>query len=100
MARCGRCGLWAAYPEDYPEKVYAGMCLYYQTRLVPEEVFEHRVCTDYFERIPGLTPLQHFDYTIRRDSLGDAYRTAKRAKRLAYASLVLSIAGLLTRLLF
>ena len=100
MARCGRCGLWADYPEYYPEKVYAGTCLYYQTRLVPEEVFEHRVCVDYFERIPDLTPLQHFEYKAKRDHLGDAYRTAKRAKRLAYVSLVVSLASLISKMLW
>ena len=98
MARCGRCGLWANYPADHPEKTYAGTCLYYQTRLVSQEVFEHRVCRDFFEKIPGLSPIQQFNYKMSRDNLGDAYRTAKRARKLAYVSLVLSGASLLSRL--
>jgi len=99
MARCGRCGLWNQYPDDHNETVYAGTCLYYQSRLAEDEVYEERRCKDFFERIPGLSPMQHFDYKVRRDNLGDAFLTARRAKRLAYVSLVLSIASLLSKLL-
>ena len=100
MARCGRCGLWSQYPDDHVEKKYAGTCLYYQSRLAADEVYEERRCLDFFERIPGLSAMQHFDYKVRRDNLGDAFRSARRAKRLAYVSLVLSIASLLSKLLF
>jgi len=99
MARCGRCGLWSQYPSGHPEKKYVGTCLYYQTRLVSGEVYEERRCSDFLERIPGLSAMQHFDYKVRRDNLGDAFRSAHRAKRLAYASLVLSIASILIKLL-
>ena len=100
MARCGRCGLWSQYPEKHAEKKYAGTCLYYQSRLAADEVYEERRCPDFLERIPGLSAMQHFDYKVRRDNLGDAFRSARRAKRLAYVSLVLSIASLLSKLLF
>tara|TARA_R110002020_G_scaffold194133_2_gene394718 strand:+ start:1211 stop:1582 length:372 start_codon:yes stop_codon:yes gene_type:complete len=98
-ARCGRCGLWNEYPENHHEKKYAGLCMWYQTRLDASEVFEPRRCVDFFERIPGLHPFDHFKYKIQRDNLGDAYEAAKRAKRLAYVGLGLSVAGLLAKFL-
>ena len=98
MARCGRCGLWSKYPDDHYEKKYAGVCLWYQARLVDEEVFEERECKDFFERVPGLTPLDHFDFKTKRDNLGDAFRAAARSKRLAYVGLVISLVSLVTTL--
>jgi hypothetical protein len=99
MARCGRCGLWADYPDDHPEQKYAGVCTWYQTRLDEGSVYEERDCGDFFERIPGVTPMEHFKYKIQRDNLGDAYTTARRAKTLAWIGVGLSTAGLLSKLL-
>jgi len=99
MARCGRCGLWSKYPDDHTEKVYAGVCLWYQTRLPEHAVYEPRRCPDFCERIPGVEAMEHFAYKVKRDNLGDAYRQATRAKRLAYIGLVLSILGLLLKFL-
>ena len=95
MARCGRCGLWVQYPEDFDEKTYAGACLWYQFRLPEEEVFESRECTDFVERIPGYDPMKHFDYKVRRDDLGVAYKEARFSKRLSIVALAMSAAGLI-----
>ena len=94
MARCGRCGLWSKYPDHHPEQKYAGVCLWYQTRLVDDEVFEERECEDFFERVPGLMSMDHFDYKIKRDNLGTAYQVAKRSRTLAYVGLFISLASL------
>ncbi len=94
MARCGRCGLWSKYPDNHYEKKYAGICLWYQSRLIDDEVFEKRKCDDFFERVPGLTPMDHFDYKIKRDNLGDAFTAAKRSKRLALFGVVTSLISL------
>ena len=94
MARCGRCGLWAKYPDNHHEKKYAGVCLWYQTRLVDGEVFEERECKDFFERVPGMNAMDHMDYKIKRDNLGDAYQTASRSKRLAVFGVVTSLVSL------
>ena len=94
MARCGRCGLWSKYPDDHRERKYAGVCLWYQTRLVEDDVYEQRECGDFFERLPDVTPMGHFDYKTKRDNLGDAYETAKRSKRLALFSVVTSLVSL------
>ena len=94
MARCGRCGLWSKYPDNHHEQKYAGVCLWYQHRLVDDDVFEQRECDDFFESVPGLTPLDHFDYKTKRDNLGDAYETAKRSKVLAYVGLIISTVSL------
>lgn len=99
MARCGRCGLWNQYPDDHTEKVYAGVCLWYQTRLPEHAVYESRRCSDFCERIPGVGAMEHFDYKVKRDNLGDAYRQATRAKRLAYLGVALSSLGLLLKFL-
>ena len=98
MARCGRCGLWSSYPKDHPEQKYRGVCLWYQTRLHSDEVFEERACEHFEDRIPGLTPMGHFDYKVKRDNLGDAYLTARSAKVLAYVGIGISIVGLLLSL--
>lgn len=99
MARCGRCGLWNPYPEDHKEQLYVGVCLWYQMRLREDSLYEQRDCPDFFERIPGMTPLEHFKYKIDRDDLGDVYKEAHRAKFVGYTALTLSILGLLLKLL-
>jgi len=93
MARCGRCGLWNKYPDSHPEKKYAGVCMWYQIRLADHDVWEERECKDFFERIPGLHPFDHFKYKIQRDNLGEAYEHARRAKAISYVSIFLSISG-------
>ena len=98
-ARCGRCGLWSEYPEHHREKKWQGVCIWYQIRLDRESVFEARHCEDFFERIPGMVAMDHMDYKIKRDNLGDAFVQAQRAKRLAYTGIVLSVLGLLSKLL-
>lgn len=94
MARCGRCGLWNKYPDNHPEQKYAGVCMWYQHRLHETDVWEHRECPDFFEAIPGLHPMDHFDYKIKKDNLGDAYEKAKVAHKRANIGLVLSITGI------
>lgn len=97
MARCGRCGLYNKYPSDHPETKWAGVCLWYQKRIVPTTEYEAIDCADFLERVPQLTPIQHFDYKVKRDNLGDAYAIAKRSKVIAIVSLTLSIAGILLK---
>ena len=94
MAICGRCGLWNQYPEEHPEKKWAGVCLWYQVRLAPGEVWEKRSCKDFFERVPQLSPVEHFDFKVKRDNLGDAYDVASRAKGLSYVGITISLASL------
>ena len=93
-ARCGRCGLWNEYPPNQREQKWAGVCLWYQMRLPDNEVWEDRECRDFFERVPGFHAMDHFDYKIKRDNLGSAYTTAKRAKALAYVGLAISLTSL------
>ena len=90
MARCGRCALWSQTPPDEREQKYAGTCLWYQIRLVPEEEYEQRECADFFERIPGYDAAWHFGYKVKRDGLRDAYLEAKEAQRVAKRSNVQS----------
>ena len=99
MARCGRCGLYNQYPADHKEQKYAGVCLWFQHRLMADDVYERRECTDFFEAIPGISSIQHFDYKLKRDNLGEAYVAARRGKLIAYTSLGISITALLSRLL-
>jgi hypothetical protein len=94
MARCGRCGLWNKYPDDHDEQKFAGVCLWYQHRLHDNEVFADRECPEFFERIPGQTPMDHYSYKVSRDQLGKAYTTALRSKHLAYLGIALSVLGL------
>ena len=95
MARCGRCGLWSKYPADHPEREYSGACLWYQTRLREEEVYDERDCEDFFEAFPSLTPLEHFKYKVTRTDLRSGFLEAKRGKRIAYVALGLSLLGAL-----
>jgi hypothetical protein len=91
MARCGRCGLFAQYPEDHHEKKWAGTCTWYQMQLTDDEVWVSRECKDFFEKIPGLHIMDHFDYKLKRDNLGDAYDIAKRSKRIAIIALSMAL---------
>ena len=86
MARCGRCGLWAKYPDDFEEKKYAGMCLWYRLRLSEESVWEHRKCDNFFDRVPQWDEKSHLDYS-------------RRALFFSVSALTLSIVGLLLSLL-
>ena len=95
MARCGRCGLWEAYPKDDPEQMWAGSCLWYQTRLTKGYVYEKRECDDFFERFPSMSPKEHFDYKIKRDGTGDSYKAARRSLFFSAAALGLSVLGFL-----
>jgi len=90
--------MWSPYPEGHKEKKYAGTCLWFQIRLIAEEVFESRTCSEYFERIPDLTPLENFRYKVMRDDLGKAYREARRATFVGYVALVISLLSILVKL--
>tara|TARA_R110002110_G_scaffold184991_1_gene391983 strand:+ start:116 stop:415 length:300 start_codon:yes stop_codon:yes gene_type:complete len=78
--------LWSKTPPDEREQKYAGTCLWYQIKLVPEEEYEARECESFFERIHGYDAPWHFDYKIKRDGLRDAYLEAKEAQRIAKRS--------------
>lgn len=95
MARCGRCGLWSKYPDNHHEKKYAGVCLWYQHRLVDSEVFESRECDDFFESIPEVRAIEQLEYKVKRDNLGDAYITARFSKRLAIMGAIISVISFL-----
>lgn len=95
MARCGRCGLWNKYPDDHHEQKYAGVCIWYQIRLQDDEVWEDRDCKDFFERIPGYHPLDHFEYKCKRDELGDAFKEAYSARLMSWLSLAVALGALL-----
>jgi len=106
MARCGRCGLWNQYPDGHHEKKYAGVCIWYQIRLIDTDVWEERECGDFFERIPGMHSMDHFDYKIKRDNLGEAFEKAKaageradQAQTRANIGLGLSITGITVTLI-
>ena len=94
MARCGRCGLFGKYPDDHPER-HAGICVWYQVKLEDDEVYEYRDCKDYFESIPGMHIMDHFDYKVRRDNLGDAYLNSVIAKSRSTVGIVVAILGAL-----
>jgi len=94
MARCGRCGLWNKYPDSHTEQKWAGSCLWYQIRLADDEVFTERECDRFFEKIPGVSPMEHFDYTLRRDELGRLRAEHRRALWISITALVLSLIGL------
>ena len=99
MARCGRCGLWAKYPDDFEEKKYAGMCLWYRLRLSEESVWEHRKCDNFFDRVPQWDEKSHLDYALKWSDIGRSWRASRRAMFFSVAALLLSIVGLLLSLL-
>lgn len=86
--------MWSKYPSSHPERKYDGVCLWYQIRLVQDDVYKERECKDFFERIPDMTAIDHFDYKVKRDNLGDAYATAKRSKNLAWFGVVTSLVSI------
>ena len=72
--------------------------MWYQFRLPEFEVYEQRDCPDFFERIPGVTPLEHFDYKIQRDNLKDTYDIAKRSRVISVIAIVTSVSSFLFHL--
>jgi hypothetical protein len=94
MARCGRCGLFNKYPDDHHEQKHVGVCLWYQMRLMEPDVWEQRECKDFFERIPGMHVMDHFDYKIKRDNLGEAYHKSISAQRRANIGIGISVTGI------
>jgi len=95
MARCGRCGLFYKYPSSYKEGEFVGACLWYQFRLTEDEVYRHRKCADFYEKLPGVSPGEHFDYKVKRIDMNSAYIEAKLGKRLAVAALSISVISVL-----
>jgi len=95
MARCGRCGLWETYPKNHHEQMWAGSCLWYQTRLTEGYVYEKRECPDFFERFPSMSPKEHFDYKIKREGIGDAYTASRRSLFFSIAAVSFSILSFL-----
>lgn len=98
MARCGRCGLWNKYPEDNFETKYAGVCMWYQWRLPEHEVYERRYCPDFFEKMPDVSPMKHFEYKIQRDSLRDTFIVARRSKIISLIAIITSVSSFLFNL--
>jgi len=94
MARCGRCGLWAKYPKDHHEKKWAGVCLWYGTQLLEDEVYDQRKCGDFFERIPGMTPLQHHEYKVHNTNLRQGFITSRRAFWVSVIAVAISLSAL------
>jgi len=92
-ARCGRCGFWCEYPEDFKEKKHAGVCLWYRLRLPEDEVYKQRQCPDFFERIPQWDAKQHWAYAFRHHDLGRSWRASKRALIFSLIALGLSLLG-------
>lgn len=68
--------------------------MWYQLRLNESDVWEPRECPDFFEKIPGLHSMDHFDYKIKRDNLGEAWEAAKFSKKLAWFGVATSLISL------
>ena len=93
MARCGRCGLWSKYPDNHKED-WSGFCLWYQTRLKEDEVFQSRECDDFFESIPGVSPMDALRYKTARDNIGSAHDEAMFSRRVAIAGTAVAVVSM------
>lgn len=60
-------------------------------------MWEKRKCPEFFERIPGWTQIQLWNYALRHQDLGRTYRASRRALFFSLVALGLSVAGLLYR---
>ena len=99
MARCGRCGLYQPYPEDYPETAVRGVCLWSRLRVPGDAVFDPRPgCSEFFEKIPGLEPMAQFKYHLERSGLRENYLLQRRSLYFSSIALVISLITLLSRL--
>ncbi len=68
--------------------------MWYQMQLYDQDVWEDRICADFFEKIPGMHQMDHFDYKLKRDNLGDAYTASMRARKIAKVSIAISLFSL------
>jgi hypothetical protein len=98
MVRCGNCGLFSAYPD--PKGQSEGVCTYYQIVLSRDDTWKKRECDDFIIKLPEVSTLDHFSLKVTRDGLGDAYKEAKRARKLSNVALVLSVVSLVSGLIW
>lgn len=91
MARCGRCALYAKFPEGRRETTVVGCCLWFRYRFVEDEVYEPRKCPKFIEWIPGWDQHQHWAYVNRLEDLGTMWTESRRALLFSAAALFLSI---------
>jgi hypothetical protein len=88
----------AEYPSDSPGR-YRGICLWYHLRMEEDQLWEHRDCADFVQRIPDVDAMGHYTYKVSRDNLGSAYRISTSARRRANLGLVISLLGIAAALL-
>ena len=72
----------------------------YRGLQIPEDsLWEHRSCFEYTQKIPDWTPEQHFDFEMKRHGVERSSRASKRAMIFSSGALILSIAGLIAKLI-
>jgi hypothetical protein len=68
---------------------------------VPEDaLWEHRSCFEYTQRLPDWTPEQHFEFEMKRYNVERNSILSRRALFFSCGALVVSIAGLVIKVLF
>jgi len=72
----------------------------YRGLQIPEDVlWEHRICSEYIQKFPDWTPEDHFDFELKRHGVERSWRANKRALVFSCAALIVSLLGLILKLL-
>ena len=72
----------------------------YRGLQIPEDaLWEHRICSEYLQKIPDWTPEDHFDFELKRHGVERNWRASKRALVFSCSALFISLAGLVLKLL-
>ncbi len=97
--RCGRCGLWSEDIDPRHEDDTVGICLWYLVRMSSDEKWMANDCGDFMHAVEGELPSWHYQVKLQRTEIARAYEKARSAQFLAVVGVVLSLLGLLLRLL-
>ncbi len=72
----------------------------YRGLQIPEDVlWEHRICSEYIQKFPDWTPEDHFDFELKRHGVERSWRANKRALVFSCAALVVSVVGLVLKII-
>ena len=72
----------------------------YRGLQIPEDVlWEHRICSEYIQKFPDWTPEDHFDCELKRHGVERSWRANKRALVFSCAALVVSVVGLVLKII-
>ena len=73
--------------------------MYRGLQIPDDDLWEHRTCPEYIQKIPDWSPEDHFDFELKRHGVERSWRASKRATFFSLAALVISVISLCLKFL-